>query len=70
MSLIKGFCPKCNSTYCGWALTNSFHQKCEECGSVLEISDEREHIQSRYNAFKYPKYKINIDKTKERIMAN
>jgi len=67
---MKGICPKCGTVYYGWALTNPREQKCDQCGSNLEISNDRECIRTRYSAFSYPKYKITFNKMKEMIMAN
>ena len=37
MGELLGKCPKCKAAYWGWALTNPPRQKCEKCGSMLEI---------------------------------
>jgi uncharacterized protein (DUF983 family) len=67
---MKGKCPKCGASYYGWALSNPIHQKCEECGSYLEIHDARDCIEVLNSFFLYPKYKITFNKTKERVMSN
>jgi uncharacterized OB-fold protein len=66
---MKGKCPKCGASYCGWALNNPLHQKCEECGTYLEIRDVRA-IGVLNPFFLYPKYKMTFNKTREKIMVN
>ena len=70
MSVMKGVCPKCGTVYYGWALDNPLHRKCEECDSHLEISEHRETIVRFDPFYLYPKYKVVLNQTKERIMAN
>ena len=65
--MIKGICPKCGASYYGWALENPLHQKCEYCGSGLEISEGAVCIGTSYSVFSYPEYKINRDRMKEAI---
>jgi hypothetical protein len=37
MSGIKGICPRCGTTYYGWALNEPVEHKCEHCGINLAI---------------------------------
>jgi hypothetical protein len=50
MGGLIGTCLKCGASYCGWALTNPEHQKCDRCGSELEIRRDDLVIQ----AFDFP----------------
>jgi uncharacterized OB-fold protein len=38
MNELIGKCPKCRTSYFGYALTNPPRQNCSKCGSSLEIS--------------------------------
>jgi uncharacterized protein (DUF983 family) len=38
MNGIKAVCPRCGAEYCGWGLADPVQQKCNECGSYLNIS--------------------------------
>jgi hypothetical protein len=64
---MKGICPKCGASYCGWALENPLHQKCEYCGSRLEISNNEKFTGTSYSVLSYPEYKITRDRMKEAI---
>jgi rRNA maturation protein Nop10 len=37
MCSLEGKCPKCGAACWGWALADPLKQKCEKCGSTLEI---------------------------------
>ncbi len=51
--MLQGRCPKCGSSYYGWALKLHHNQVCEKCGASLEISenlatsDQYSHVQSQ-----------------------
>jgi transcription initiation factor IIE alpha subunit len=59
MSEIKGICPKCGARYYGWALANPAKQKCERCGSDLEITESGAHIRTSYSSSTTRTYKTN-----------
>jgi hypothetical protein len=37
MNGMKGVCPRCGTSYYGWALASPEQQRCSQCGSALEI---------------------------------
>lgn len=37
----EGRCPKCGALFYGWALTEPENQTCPECGTKLEIHQEK-----------------------------
>jgi transcription initiation factor IIE alpha subunit len=57
MSEIKGICTKCGARYYGWALANPAKQKCERCGSELEIAESGAHIRTSYSSSTTRTYK-------------
>ena len=65
MSGMKGVCPKCGTSYAGWALNNPKEQICGHCGSGLEIFRDGLSIGISYSPFTAAKYEINTNKTKE-----
>ena len=67
---MKGKCPKCGATYYGWALEDPIHQKCEHCGSSLEISENLMCTGTSYTVLSYPQYKITRDRMKEAMTIN
>ena len=71
MSGMKGVCPKCGVTYCGWALMNPLLQICGRCGCTLELYRDDVRI-SRSDLPVIPDADtIPSEKTKqEKIMAN
>jgi hypothetical protein len=46
MGGLIGTCLKCGSSYCGWALSGPEYQKCDRCGSELEIRRDDFVVQS------------------------
>ncbi len=43
-AMLEGKCPNCGSCFYGWALKNPLHQKCNNCGTRLEVWDESGHL--------------------------
>jgi len=39
--MLEARCPKCGYHYCGWALTNPEYQTCPNCGTKLEVYQEK-----------------------------
>jgi uncharacterized protein (DUF983 family) len=39
---LKGVCPKCGVTFCGWALENPDNQRCENCKTDLVITNDNQ----------------------------
>jgi len=37
---MEGKCPKCKTSYFGYALRNPRHQRCDRCGTPLEITEQ------------------------------
>jgi uncharacterized protein (DUF983 family) len=67
MNMMKGICPKCGVTYCGWALSTPEFQKCERCGCDLEIYKDGMRIAVFVSPDTAPVNKIADKKTKEEI---
>jgi transcription initiation factor IIE alpha subunit len=67
---MKGICLKCGAIYYGWALENPLDQKCEYCGSSLEISESPICTGIRCAVLSYPEYKITRDRMKEAMTVN
>jgi uncharacterized protein (DUF983 family) len=42
MDGLRGICPTCGAGYCGWALLDPDNQKCDRCGSTLEVRRDGE----------------------------
>jgi len=67
---MKGKCPKCGASYYGWALENPLHQRCEQCGSSLEISEGQICTGTSYSVLSYLEYRINRNRMKETMTIN
>jgi len=67
---MEGICPKCSAHYYGWALNNPLEQKCEICGSLLEISEGKICLKAYQSPFNYPKYEMTSNEIRELIRAN
>jgi hypothetical protein len=70
MSGMKGVCPKCGTSYAGWALNNPKEQICGHCGSGLELFRDGVSVGISYSPFTAPKYEITSSKTKEEKAIN
>jgi transcription initiation factor IIE alpha subunit len=58
MSELKGICPKCGVRYFGWALADPSKQKCDKCGSDLEIAESGVRIRTSYSSFATRTYRV------------
>jgi uncharacterized OB-fold protein len=67
---MKGKCQKCGATYYGWALENPLQQKCDYCGSGLQISNSEKCTDLGYSVLSYPEYRINRERMKEAMNFN
>jgi uncharacterized OB-fold protein len=67
---MKGKCPRCGAIYYGWALGNPLHQRCEQCGGSLEISEGEICSGTSYPVLSYPEYRITRDRMKEATTIN
>jgi hypothetical protein len=47
--VLEGRCPKCGIRYYGWALFNTKHQTCPDCGTKLEIKESNGTISEGYS---------------------
>jgi len=65
MSGITGKCPKCGQIYCGWALVDPDFQKCEKCGSALDIRRDGFPLPNHNSSVANPGHKIAGKKTEE-----
>ena len=70
MSLMKGTCPKCGVTYCGWALVNPEFQKCDRCGCELEIFKDGVRAITSNNQVTVSEKSIADKKAKEEITTS
>ena len=58
--MLEGKCPKCGTSYHGWALLNPRHQSCPRCGVGLEITEDGRKIAAGYSPFTAEKYYIDL----------
>ncbi|MFC2024607.1 hypothetical protein ACFLTJ_03450 [Chloroflexota bacterium] len=49
--MLAGKCPKCGTSYYGWALRFPRHQACPNCGIGLEIAENGRCISKGYSPF-------------------
>ena len=63
MSGLKEICPKCGTHYYGWVLADPAKQKCQRCGSDLEIAESGVRIRTSYSWLTARTYKtVSIQK--------
>jgi uncharacterized protein (DUF983 family) len=67
MKGIKAFCPKCGAEYCGWGLTDPVQQKCDQCGSYLNISINGVIVVAQDRLFPTQEYRVDSDFIKQGI---
>ena len=58
--MLEGKCPKCGTSFVGWALLSPRNQTCPKCGSGLEITEDGRQIYQGYSPFTAEKYIINM----------
>ena len=58
--MLEGKCPKCGTSYFGWALRFSRHQMCPKCSVGLEILEDGRPVSKGYSPFTAKKHTINL----------
>lgn len=58
--MIEGRCPRCGSSYVGWALRFPRNQMCSNCGAALEIYQDGKRISEGYSPFTAEEHVVNV----------
>ncbi len=58
--MLEGRCPKCGTSYFGWALRFPRHQVCPKCGVGLEILEDGKPVSRGYSPFTAKEHLINL----------
>jgi hypothetical protein len=57
-NMLEGKCPKCKTSYFGWALRFPRHQVCPRCGVGLEILEDGRRVSQGYSPFAAKKHSV------------